>query len=45
MNDGAYSIPQLVKDLRAIQAQAKDEHEVIKLVRPLARRAALAKDS
>jgi predicted metal-dependent enzyme (double-stranded beta helix superfamily) len=45
MDNGAYSIPQLVEDLRAIHAQAKDEHEVIKLVRPLARRAALAKDS
>jgi len=45
MDKGAYSIPQLVEDLKAIHARAKDEHEVIKLVRPLARRAALAKDS
>src|SRR5512134_1394200 len=45
MDKGAYSIPQLAEDLKTIHAQAKDEHEIIKLVRPLARRAALAKDS
>lgn len=45
MDTVAYSIPQLVEDLKAIRSRAKDEHELIKQLRPLARRAALAKDS
>jgi len=45
MDTSAYSIPQLVEDLREIRAQAKDEREIMNRVRPLARRAALAKDA
>ena len=41
----AYSIAQLVEDLKQICAQAKDEREILNRVRPLARRAALGKDS
>jgi predicted metal-dependent enzyme (double-stranded beta helix superfamily) len=44
MDASAYSIPQLVEDLKQIRAQAKDERELMNRVRPLARRAALAKD-
>ncbi len=45
MDASAYSISQLVEDLKAIRARTQDEHEIINAVRPLARRAALAKDS
>ena len=45
MDTTAYSITQLVEDLRSIRAQAKDERDTINQVRPLARRAALAKDA
>jgi len=45
MDMNAYSIAQLVADLKAIRAQAKDEREILNRARPLARRAALAKDS
>lgn len=41
-NDG-YSIAQLVADLKQACAQSKDEREVLQAVRPLARRAALAR--
>lgn len=45
MDTSAYSIPLLVEDLKQICAQAKDEREILNRVRPLARRAALAKDA
>jgi predicted metal-dependent enzyme (double-stranded beta helix superfamily) len=45
MDTRAYSIPQLVEDLRQIRTKAKDEREILNQVRPLARRAALAKDA
>jgi predicted metal-dependent enzyme (double-stranded beta helix superfamily) len=45
MDTNPYSIPQLADDLRAICSQAKDEREILSRGRPLARRAALAKDS
>jgi predicted metal-dependent enzyme (double-stranded beta helix superfamily) len=41
----AYSIPELVADLKRIRAETADEREVISRVRPLAVRAARAKDS
>lgn len=45
MDTMAYTIPQLVEDLKQIRAQAKDEREILNQVRPLARRAALAKNA
>lgn len=45
MDTTAYSITQLVEDLKGICAQVKDEREILSRARPLARRAALAKDS
>lgn len=45
MDTSAYSIAQLAGDLKEISAQTKDEREILSQVRPLARRAALAKDS
>lgn len=39
-----YGIPELVADLKRISAAAADEKEVLSQVRPLAARAALAKD-
>lgn len=41
-NDG-YSIAELVADLKQACAKSKDEREVLQAVRPLARRAALAR--
>ena len=40
-----YSIQELVSDLRRITAEADDEHDVLSRVRPLARRAALSRNS
>jgi len=45
MDTSAYSIAQLAGDLRKICAQTKDEREILSRARPLARRAALARDS
>jgi predicted metal-dependent enzyme (double-stranded beta helix superfamily) len=45
MDAKAYSIEQLVDDLKQVCAQAKDEREILSRARPLASRAALAKDS
>jgi len=39
----AYSIAQLVEDLKRLSVQVKDEREIISRLRPLARRAALSK--
>ena len=43
--DAGYSITQLVSDLKNVCAHAADEREIISSVRPLARRAALSKDT
>jgi len=40
-----YSIQSLVKDLRRVVSEASDERDILNRVRPLARRAALSKDS
>ena len=40
MTANAYSIPQLVADLRRIRAEVTDEHRLLAAVRPLALRAA-----
>lgn len=45
MMDAGYSITQLVSDLKNVCAQAVDEREIIRNVRPLARRAALSKNA
>jgi predicted metal-dependent enzyme (double-stranded beta helix superfamily) len=45
MDTNNYSIAQLVADLREICAQTRDEREILSRARPLARRAALAKES
>jgi len=45
METARYTIPELVADLRQITAQAKNEHEILKRVRPLARRAALSREA
>ena len=45
MDTDSYSIAQLVADLRGICNETKDEHEILIRARPLAYRAALAKDS
>ncbi len=45
MVTSAYSIAQLATDLREICAQTKVEREILSRARPLARRAALAKES
>jgi predicted metal-dependent enzyme (double-stranded beta helix superfamily) len=45
MNTDRYSISQLVADIEEVYAQFKDDREVCAAVRPLARRAALAKAS
>ena len=45
MNAETYSIPQLVADLREIRSRLRDEREILHAVRPLARRAALAKSA
>lgn len=43
MGIGRYTIPELVADLRRITAEAGDELEILRRVRPLARRAALSR--
>lgn len=40
-----YSIAQLVEDLKRLSVQVKDEREIISRLRPLARRAALSKET
>lgn len=45
MTGNNYSIQDLVSDLRRIVAETADEREILSRVRPLARRAALARDS
>lgn len=45
MKAESYSIPQLVADLRQIRARFPAERDVLQAVRPLARRAALAKET
>lgn len=45
MSAGSYSIAQLASDLRQIRAEARDEREILSRVRPLAEKAALAKDA
>ena len=45
MSDGTYSIPDLITDLRRITSETSDEHEILSRIRPLARRAALSRDS
>lgn len=45
MEMGRYTIPELVADLRRITAEAGNEHEILKRVRPLARRAALSRET
>lgn len=45
MENRPYTIPELVQDLKRISAEAKDEHEILKRVRSLARRAALSKET
>jgi predicted metal-dependent enzyme (double-stranded beta helix superfamily) len=45
MKAESYSIPQLVAELRQIRAQFQDERDILHAVRPLARRAALSKDT
>ena len=45
MTGEVYSIDELVSDLRQVLAETADEREILRCVRPLARRAALAKDS
>ena len=45
MEADRYSISQLVADLRRISAEAKNEREILSRVRPLARRAALSKET
>lgn len=45
MTGDKYSIPDLVADLKRLVAEAADEREILSRVRPLARRAALARDS
>jgi predicted metal-dependent enzyme (double-stranded beta helix superfamily) len=45
MNVEAYSISQLVSDLKQVCAKSADEREIISNVRPLAQRAALSKAS
>ena len=45
MKAESYSIAQLVADLRQIRAQFPAERDILHAVRPLARRAALAKDA
>lgn len=43
MNADRYSISELASDVKRVCAQYSDEHDIISKVRPLARRAALAK--
>ena len=45
MNAERYSISQLVADLKQVCARFTDERDILKAVRPLARRAALSRES
>lgn len=45
MDTDRYSIPQLAADVKRICAQFEDERQILSNVRPLARRAALSKES
>lgn len=45
VDSNTYSILDLVRDLRLITSEVKDERRILQRVRPLARRAALSKDS
>jgi len=45
MDTNSYSIAELAADLRTICAETKDEREILRRGRPLARRAALARES
>ena len=45
MAGDAYSIAHLVADLEQVRARFDNDHDIIAAVRPLARRAALARDS
>jgi len=45
MDPSTYSIQQLVHDLKDIATHAKDEREILLRARPLAQRAAMAKES
>jgi predicted metal-dependent enzyme (double-stranded beta helix superfamily) len=45
MTHGNYSIQDLVADLRRITSETTDEHQILSRVRPLARQAALSRDS
>lgn len=45
MDTNRYAIGDLVADLRRVVADASDEADILNRVRPLARRAAMAKDS
>ncbi len=45
MTQGNYSIQDLVADLRRITSETTDEHQILSRVRPLARQAALSRDS
>jgi predicted metal-dependent enzyme (double-stranded beta helix superfamily) len=45
MGGDAYSIAELVIDLEQVCSKANNDHDIIAAVRPLARRAALARDS
>ena len=45
METGGYSISNLVTDLRRVVSEASEEGDILSHIRPLARRAALSKDS
>src|SRR6266850_4830168 len=45
MANDNYSIQQLIADLRRVTSETADEHEILSRIRPLARRAALSRDS
>lgn len=45
MNPDRYAISQLVADLEQVCARFKDDSQIVRAVRPLARRAALCKES
>ena len=45
MTQDTYSIQDLVGDLRRITSETTNEHEILSRVRPIARRAALSRDS
>lgn len=45
MTHGNYSIQDLVTDLRRITSETTNEHQILSRIRPLARQAALSRDS